>query len=182
MTARVTPPFIAIVAFMALLEGCGDAETSSHLDVERDGDGNTQRVTATWTYRSSEVDVDLTLDTDYSQATCVTTARLFVNDAASTAETHVLEDTECSVLALTEGGDIVLYELETGHDWSTEPLHVDTADERLDLGPWTPDVEGAVTYRFTLSPPPCGDGCECPVLRGRAGSHESVLDFGRRCD
>ena len=181
MTPRSTRN-VACFAFAALLASCGDAETTSELDVDRDRDGNTQRVTATWTYRSSEVDVDLTLDTDYSDSTCVTTARLFVNDAASTAETHVLDDTDCAVLALTEQGDIVLYELATGHDWSEEPLHVDTEDERLDLGPWTPNVEGAVAYRFTLSSPPCGDDCECPVLKGRAGSRESVLALGRRCD
>lgn len=174
-------PSLAIVAF-AVLAGCGDAETSSRLDVERGPDGNVERATATWTYSSGEVDVDLTLNTDYSEATCVTTARLFVNDAVSPAETHLLEDTECSVLAITEEGDIVLRELSTGHDWSTEPLHVDTEDERIELGPFTPNVEGAVTYRFTLSSPPCGDDCECPVLRGRAGSRESVLELGRRCD
>jgi hypothetical protein len=174
-------PSIAIVAF-AVLAGCGDAETSSRLDVERDPDGNVERATATWTYRSGEVDVDLTLNTDYSETTCTTTARLFVNDAASKAETHVLDDTACSVLALTEEGDIVLREIPTGHDWSSEPLHVDTENERIELGPWTPDAAGAVTYRFTLSSPPCGDDCECPVLRGRAGGHESVLELGRRCD
>lgn len=173
---------IASVALVALLAGCGDAETTSDLDVERDPDGNPLRATATWTYRSGEVDVDLTLNTDYSGEACVTTARLFVNDAASTAETHVLDDTECSVLALTETGDIVLREVATGHDWSKETLHVDTGDERIELGPWTPNADGAVTYRFTLSSPPCGDGCECPVLKGRAGSHESVLELGRRCD
>lgn len=181
MIRRVTPG-IASVAFAALLTACGDADTTSDLDVERDSDGNPLRATATWTYRSGEVDVDLTLDTDYSGAACVTTARLFVNDAASTAETHVLDDTECSVLALTEAGDIVLREVVTGHDWSTESLDVDTEAERIELGPWTADSDGALTYRFTLSSPPCGDDCECPVLKGRAGSRESVLELGRRCD
>ena len=181
MIRRVTPGIVS-VAFAALLAGCGEAETTSDLDVERDPHGNVERATATWTYRSGEVDVDLTLDTDYSGAACVTTARLFVNDAASTAETHVLDDTECSVLALTEAGDIVLREVVTGHDWSTESLDVDTEGERIELGPWTPDADGALTYRFTLSSPPCGEDCECPVLKGRAGSRESVLELGRRCD
>jgi hypothetical protein len=164
-----------------LASGCGDSEASSWLEVEHDDAGDTTRVTATWTYRSNEVDVDLTLVTDYSGMDCVTTARLWVNDATSAPDTYRLEATECATLALTEEGDIVLRESPTGHDWSSESLRVDTGRSRLDLGPWTAAADGAITYRFTLSSSPCGS-CDCPRLTRRAGSEESSLDLGRRCD
>jgi len=175
--ARLAPVLLA-----ALGSACGDAESKSRLEVERDDGGAATSVTATWTYRSSEVDVDLTLTTDYTGMDCVTTARLWVNDATSTADTYRLDPTECSVLALTEQGDIVLRESPTGHDWSTETLSVDTGEERLELGPWTSGDTVAVTYRFTLNAPPCGNDCDCPALRRRAGVQESVLPLGRRCN
>ena len=181
MEARSSPPFF--VATLALfLAGCGDVDTTSRLEIEHDDAGDTTRVTADWTYRSAEVDVDLTVTTDYSGTGCVTTARLWVNEAAATPETHRLGETECPVLALTEQGDLVLHASPTGHDWSTEALRVDTERKHIELGPWTAPTTGVVTYRFTLSSSPCGTGCDCPTLRRRAGGMESVLDLGRRCN
>jgi hypothetical protein len=170
------------VACVVTLAGCGDPETGSRLNVERDDAGDALRVTAIWTYRSAEVDVDLTLTTDYSGMGCVTTARLWVNEAAASPETHLLDDTECPVLELTEHGDIVLHGSPTGHDWSTEELSVDTTRKHIELGPWTAPPPEAVTYRFTLSSSPCANGCDCPTLRRRAGGEQSVLDLGRRCN
>ena len=164
------------------LAGCGGVDRGSRLEIEHDDAGDTTRVTAEWTYRSAEVDVDLTVTTDYSGTGCVTTARLWVNEAAAEPETHRLDDTECPVLALTEEGDIVLHDSPTGHDWSTEELRVDTERKHIELGPWTASTAGAVTYRFTLSSSPCGTSCDCPTLRRRAGGMESVLDLGRRCN
>jgi hypothetical protein len=165
---------------LAAASGCGDAESTSRLRVEHTDDGDLVRVTADWNYWSSEVDVDLTLETEYPEGGCVTTARLWVNKATETADTYRLDPTDCSVLSLTEGGDIVLHESPTGHDWSTEELFVDTDRERLELGPWTsPD---GVSYRFSLESPPCSNDCECPELTRRAGAQASSLDLGRTCD
>ena len=181
MAAPSGSSFLVAALALALLS-CGEVETTSRLDVDRDDAGEARRVTAEWTYRSGEVDVDLTVITDYSGTGCVTTARLWVNEAAATPETHRLGDTECPVLALTEQGDLVLYGSPTGHDWSKEMLRVDTDRKHIELGPWTAPIAGALTYRFTLSSSPCGTGCDCPTLRRRAGSEESVLDLGRRCN
>jgi hypothetical protein len=173
--------FLFVTALVAALGGCG-VDTTSRLRVEHDDAGDVTEVRATWTYRSTEVDVDLTVTTNYSGTGCVTTARLLVDEAAASPETHRLDDTECPVLALTEQGDIVLHGSPTGHDWSTEELRVDTERKHIELGPWTASTAGAVTYRFTLSSSPCGISCDCPTLRRRAGGMESVLDLGRRCN
>ena len=157
-------------------------DTTSRLRVEHDDAGDVTEVRADWTYRSTEVDVDLTVTTDYSGTGCVTTARLLVDEAGASPETHRLGDTECPVLALTEQGDIVLHDSPTGHDWSTEELRVDTERKHIELGPWTAGAAGGTTYRFTLSSSPCGTSCDCPTLRRRAGGMESVLDLGRRCN
>ena len=144
-SARFVPVLLAVA-----VSACGDAETQSRLDVDRDDDGAVTKVTATWNYRSGEVDVDLTLTTDYSDMACVTTAHLWVNEVAATPDIYRLEATECALLALTEHGDIVLRESPTDHDWSTEPLNVDTGSSRLELGPWTAAIEGALSYHFIL--------------------------------
>ncbi len=165
---------------------CDSPTSTSRLEVERaDGgalDGSTATsVRAIWTYRSSEVDVDATLVTSESADGCVTTGRLVINTATASPSRYTLPDTPCSALRLTETGDIVMYAMPTGHDWSSEPLKVDTSAETLDLGPWGSGVDGGVEYRFTLSAPPCGGGCDCPVLRRRAGDEDVSLPLGQRC-
>jgi hypothetical protein len=181
LEARSSSPFF-ITTLVVALAGCGGVDASSRLEIEHDDAGDTTRVTGDWTYRSAEVDVDLTVTTDYSGTGCVTTARLWVNEAAASPETHRLRATACPMLALTEQGDIVLHDSPTGHDWSTEELRVDTERKHIELGPWTASTADAVTYRFTLSSSPCGTSCDCPTLRRRAGGMESVLELGRRCN
>jgi hypothetical protein len=87
---------------------------------------------------------------------------------------------DCAQLRLSDGGDIILFELATGHDWSTESLDVDTDREAIELGPWL--AEGADPILFTISAPGCGGGCDCPELRRSVGSEAVVLPLGRRCN
>ena len=169
-----------------VLAGCGgEPETTSKLEIltEDGGAGGAAPVgaRATWTYRSSDVDVDATLVTEEDEAGCTTSGRLAVDEALATTDVYYLPETDCSVLRLTETGDIVMYESPTGHDWSAEELRVDTEREIIALGPWTPDAAGAVAYRFILSAPACGSGCSCPSLRRRSGSEELVVELSRDC-
>jgi hypothetical protein len=176
----------AVLAFSFLLLGCESPTSTSRLEVQRtDGgalDGSTATtISVTWTYRSGEVDVDATLVTSESADGCSTIGRLVIDTATASPTRYALADTPCSALRLTDTGDIVMYELPTGHDWSSEPLKVDTSAELIELGPWAPGVDGGVDYRFTLSAPACGGGCDCPVLRRRAGDEDLFLPLGQRC-
>ena len=164
--------------------GCGGNAISSRLEIERDDadSGGVATARGTWTYLSAEVDVTATLLSERSDDRCSTTAKLTVNEATASPVDYRLDETDCSVLALTEGGDIVLYGLPTGHDWSPESLRVDTDAERIELGPWTPSVPNAPSYLFTLAAPPCGGDCTCPYLQRRAGNQDLVLELGRKCD
>jgi hypothetical protein len=182
------PPVRLLPAMLAaglVLAGCaGEPETTSKLEIlSEDGGAGGEAplgVRATWTYRSSDVDVDATLVTEEDEAGCSTSGRLAVNEALATTDVYYLPQTDCSVLRLTETGDIVMYESPTGHDWSTEELRVDTDRELIELGPWSPDAM-ADAYRFILSAPACGNGCSCPSLRRRSGSEELVLELSRDC-
>jgi hypothetical protein len=176
--------YLAVLAFS--LPACDSPTSTSRLEIRRaDGgalDGSSaSTIRAIWTYRSSEVDVDATLLTSESADGCVTSGRLVINTATASPTRYTLPDTPCSSLRLTETGDIVMFDLPTEHDWSSEPLKVDTSAELIELGPWTPGVDGGVEYRFTLSAPPCGGGCDCPVLRRRAGDEDLSLPLGQRC-
>jgi hypothetical protein len=165
-----------------LLPGCGGSAVGSELEVEGRGDGAGTTARGSWTYASTEVDVAAVLFTQRGPDGCTTTAELTIDKATAAPERYRLEATDCSVLALTESGDIVLYGSPTGHDWSPEPLRVDTAEELIELGPWTPAEAGAPSYTFTLAAPPCGGDCDCPFLRRRAGSEDLVLELPRSCD
>jgi hypothetical protein len=82
---------------------------------------------------------------------------------------------------LSQDGDLVLFELKTGHDWSTQPLRVDTDQETIELGPWYPDGSDTA-FLFILEAPECGGDCSCARLIRRHGEEEVVLPLGRRCD
>jgi hypothetical protein len=166
------------------LLGCGGKATGSGFETER-ADTEAGAVTtsrATWKYVSSEVDVTTSLVTERGVDYCTTRANLTIDKANASPDSYHLDETDCSVLALTDGGDIVLYDSPTGHDWSPEPLRVDTDQELVELGPWTPAEPSALTYRFTLAAPPCGGDCSCPFLRRRAGSEDLVLELARDCE
>lgn len=171
---------------MVVVVGCGGSDTTSRLEIKDKDEGTLFE--SHWSYRSFAVDVDLTLATDEQPASCSTTATLVVDDAVSSRERYVLEPTDCEVLRLTGSGDIVLFEHETGHDWSTAPLMVDTGEEIISLGPVSVSGAGGErdsVYQFSLSAPPCEDGadCDCGVLERLEREEEPVsLDLGRRCD
>jgi len=168
----------ALLAFALI--GCGGSATGSGLDVERGEAVIIAR--GHWTYASTEVDVTATLVTERGDGYCSTTAQLVVDKATATPDTYELDPTDCAILNLSEAGDIVLYDSPTGHDWSPEPLKVDTSEELIELGPWTPDEPGAPSYRFTIAAPDCGNDCSCPFLSRRAGSEDMVLDLGQKCE
>jgi len=176
---------VAPVLFFALV-CCEGRATYSDFDIQHDvADGSATGLTTStgsWTYGSWEVDVVVSLVTEREEGGCVTTASLSVDTATASPKRYGLVATDCSVLALTEAGDIVLYGSPTGHDWSTQPLRVDTDRELIVLGPWiTPEPE-ATTYLFTIAAPACGHECSCPSLSRRHGSEDLVLDLGRDCD
>jgi hypothetical protein len=169
-----------------VLTACEGTETTSALGKTDTAEGH--QIQSLWTYRSFKVDVDLTLTTlEAASAECSTSARLVVNDVVSSTDTYVLPETDCSVLRLTDAGDLVFYGEASGHDWTRDRLSVDTGDEVISLGPVSsvpPGGATARTYQFTLSAPPCADDsdCDCGALRRFADSSELALDLGRICD
>jgi hypothetical protein len=167
----------------ALSLGCSDPDTSGHLTKTQND--HEVELRAEWTYTSFEVDVDLTVTTLVGSDSCASTGTLVVDDALSAKRTYSLPPTDCSELELTDGGDIVLQDDPTGHDWVNERLSVDTDAEVITLGPATlKDADGNdVSYRFTLSSPPCPDApsCKCGILRRVAGTMTLDLSLGRRC-
>lgn len=172
--------------------GCGGSETSSRLRI--DEDAGTTRLESEWHYDSFEVDVDLELATEDGGDACSTTAVLDVNDVVSAADRYLLAPTGCDVLRLTADGDIVLFDSETGLDWSREALRVDTDNEVISLGPVTTTsgaggagaagAAGSVTYRFALSAPPCPEqpSCDCGKLERSGGEETLALPLGKNCD
>jgi hypothetical protein len=166
--------------------GCkDDPEAASALTVTERDAGTDLR--ASWTYRSFDVDVDLILATRLGDAECSTTSHLLVNDALSGADSHDLAPTPCTTLRLEENGDIVMDDATTGVDWTSIDLAVNTDTEVISLGPargTDPATGDPVTYTFSISAPPCGDGtdCDCGVLRRTGGPVPHVLALGRVCD
>lgn len=170
---------------LLMLAACGGTETGAQLSTNETDEGVV--LEARWTYRSFEVDVDLRLQTTLNGEECSTTARLVVNDVVSASETHRLPPTDCAILRLTEIGDIVFYEQETGHAWSEEELSLNTSREVISLGPVTlrdPESGEDVRYAFTLAAPPCPDDdeCRCGVLARHANEERLELPLGRKCD
>jgi hypothetical protein len=166
--------------------GCSsDPEAASSLTVSKGDDGVDLR--ALWTYRSFDVDVDLSLVTRVAAEDCWTTSHLVVNDALSGADRHELAPTSCTTLRLGEDGDIVMDDAPTGVDWTRVDLTVNTDTEVISLGPESgtdPATGAALSYTFAISSPPCGDGtdCDCGVLRRTGGPTPHSLPLGRVCD
>lgn len=177
-------PLIAALAPL-LCAGCGGSETGQSVAVSMKDDGIEYR--AEWTYRSFDVDVDLVLATLERDGTCSSSGSLVINDVVSSEESYMLAATDCAVLRLSDAGDIILHSSPTGHDWTAEALKVDTEREIVLLGPVAliePETGANVSYRFTLSAPPCPDDpdCDCGALERRGGATQLSLDLGRRCD
>lgn len=167
------------------LAACGGSETANQLEVSMHDEDVESR--AEWTYRSFSVDVDLTLTTVEGPDACTSSGTLVVNDAVSTTDTYRLKRTDCSILRLTDAGDIVLQGHATGHDWTGEALRVDTDRELVLLGPIAtddPETGSPAAFLFTLAAPPCADNpdCDCGALRRQGGPSELSLDLGRTCD
>ena len=168
-----------------MLLACGEPSTRSGLEVSEKGDDTEFR--ATWEYSSFELDVELSLVTLESEDSCSSGGSLVLNDVVSATERYTLAPTDCALLRLDEHGDIVMSELPTFHDWSSEELHVDTDREIMTLGPTAvipPDSEESVTYRFTLSNPPCADDpdCKCAALDRFAADTRITLPLGKKCE
>ena len=167
------------------LLACGPDRTGSSLEVENGAAGaggdDSRQISATWTFRSTEVDIDIIVTTRDSSASCATTGELVMDEALAPIERYVLKRTGCATLRLTVGGDIVLYGLATGYDWSDEQLDVDTDRETIELGPCTPPGSTS-PVRFTLSAPECGNDCTCAQLTRRWGARADTLSLGKKCD
>jgi hypothetical protein len=169
-----------------VLCGCADpTATRGALDMSEDDAGVV--VSAVWHFRSTQVDVDLTLATRESDQDCKTTSRLAIDGALSSPDAYDLAPTDCAVLRLTSDGDIVVDDAPTGVDWTALMLAVDTDTEVISLGPASgsdPRTGDPVSYTFAISAPPCGDGtdCDCGVLRRTGGASAHSLSLGRICD
>ncbi len=174
----LTLPVALVVA------SCGGTHTSSKL-TRSNPTSDSVELRADWKYDSAEVDVRLTLVTTSGPDGCTSIGTLSVDQALSSTMHYDLAPTDCSLLELTDGGDIVLDGEPTGHDWTTEMLSVDTGKKVITLGPVTlTDADGNdVSYSFTLSSPPCPDdsNCSCGVLRRAVGATNTDLSLGRRC-
>jgi hypothetical protein len=185
-TARRLPRSRLRAATLSLLLfACGAGDEANRFTVTERNDDVEYR--AEWHHRSFEVDADLTLVTVEGPERCVSTGSLVVNDLVSEESSYRLEPTGCEALQLTAGGDIVLQGAATGHDWTRETLSVDTEQEIVMLGPvptTDPETGIAVSYRFTLSAPPCPDApdCDCAALQRLGGATAYLLDLGRKCD
>ena len=173
-----------VLLLSALALGCGGPDTNGRLTKTK-GANDTVELRAEWTYGSFEVDVDLTLVTRVGPDSCVSVGTLTVDEALSAKTRYDLPSTDCSVLELSDTGDIVLQGQATEHDWVNEPLSVDTDAKIVTLGPATlTDADGnAESVRFTLSSPACADdpSCKCGLLRRTAGSMNLDLSLGKRC-
>jgi hypothetical protein len=185
MVARFGPRILRTLLGGCVLLGCGGHEATSGLRISTEGDTTEYR--ATWEYSSFEVDVVLSLVTAVSAEACSSSATLSVNDVVSATDRYELAPTECNVLLLDETGDIVMSEQPTSHDWTSEELAVDTGREVMTLGPTdvlSPETGESVTYRFTLSNPPCADDadCKCAALDRFGGEARLTLPLGRKCD
>ncbi|MBN1605568.1 MAG: hypothetical protein JW940_02990 [Polyangiaceae bacterium] len=173
---------IGLICAAALLPlACGSDRTGSSLEVEDGAGADSRQISATWTYRSTEVDVDIILSTKESSKSCATTGVLVMDEALAPIERYVLEQTDCATLRLTDSGDIVLYGQATGYDWAEEQLDVDTDRETIELGPCTPQ-DSTSPVRFTLSAPDCGNDCTCAQLTRRWGGQAVTLPLGKKCD
>jgi hypothetical protein len=166
------------------LLACGPDHTGSSLEVETGAAGaagsESRHISATWTFRSTEVDVDVILTTNESSQSCVTTGELVTDEALAPIERYVLEETHCATLRLTVDGDIVLFGEATGYDWSDEHIGVDTGRETIELGPCIPPGSSSPA-RFTLSAPDCGNDCSCAKLTRRWGTEVVTLPLGKKC-
>jgi hypothetical protein len=166
--------------------GCAeDPKATSDLTVSERDAGTDFR--ALWTFRSFDVDVDLSLVTHVTETDCSTTSHMSVNDALSGPESHDLAPTPCTTLRLGADGDIVIDDATTGIDWTNIDLAVNTDTEVISLGPANgtdPETGDTVAYTFSISAPPCGDGtdCDCGVLRRTGGPTPHALALGRVCD
>ncbi len=154
---------------LVVREGVGGAGGAPPLSVQ-----------AKWSYRSGDVDIDASLATERVGGSCETVGRLLINKVLSPAERYSTDVLDCTDLELTATGDIRLYQLATGHDWSTEDLLVDRDREILSLGPWSPP-EASGAYRVELSAPDCGR-CACPQIVLRHTGEDVFLPLGRDCD
>lgn len=166
--------------------GCSEPPKASGSLTVSERDAGTE-LRAHWTYRSFDVDVDLTLLTRVAEPDCTTTSHLVVNDALSGADSYDLAPTPCATLRLGEDGDIVLEDSPTGVDWTRVELAVNTDTEVISLGPASgtdPASGDPVSYTFSISAPPCGGGtdCDCGVLRRSGGATPLSLALGRVCD
>lgn len=175
-----------VLGIALALTGCAeDPKASGSLTVSERDAGTELR--AHWTYRSFDVDVDLTLVTRVEEPDCTTTSHLVVNDALSGADAYDLAPAPCATLRLGADGDIVLEESPTGVDWTRVDLAVNTDTEVISLGPASgtdPASGDPVSYTFSISAPPCGDAtdCDCGVLRRSGGPTRLSLPLGRVCD
>lgn len=167
-----------IAASLLLLPGCASPSSDQSFDIDGQDAGANRNLREEWVYRSAEVDIDLSLETAETGSDCSTWGNLRVNTVTAAPVTYASDRLACSQLRLSSGGDIVVYELTTGHDWSTEPIDIDEDHDRIELGPWAPDADPTHTYRFTLGTRRCADGCDCAELNRRFGAEEILLDLG----
>jgi hypothetical protein len=174
---------IAIVALaFSLAMACADASTESNLVVTPATEDSPEIIQADWKYGSGEVDVQVSLRTTRGEP-CVSIGRVRVNEALEDVTHYYTPDTACDVLRIEANGDVVMNDGVTGHDWSREPLAVDTDRERIHLGPWRDEAHDIV-YELVLSAPPCEDDhdCDCPRLERLENDTRTLLEFERRCD
>jgi hypothetical protein len=173
-------------ALLWLLVACADASTVSKLDITPATASTPEIIDAEWSYASGEVDVQVSLRTTRSsprQEPCVSIGRVRIDEALEDVQHYYTPELACDVLRIDRNGDVVVNDAATGHDWSAEPLDVDTERERIHLGPWR-DAGRAITYELVLSAPPCEDDhdCDCPRLTRHENEARVQLDFERRCD
>jgi hypothetical protein len=165
--------------------GCGEATTHNSLAITAadDASAGLVAVEARWSYRSSEVDIDIWLRTREGLDTCTSSAGVRVDKAIVGSELHRLGPIDCDEVRLSRDGDLIVLGASTGHDWSSEALDVDTDREIILLGPWRDESTG-IDYRFALNSTRCPPqrGCECHALERRANAEVLSLQLGRTCD
>lgn len=180
--AKVRIATLALALAVASAGACEGQSTSSKLEVTDAAGDKPAMVQASWQYQSGEVDVGIVLRT--TQATpCTSVARVSVDKVFDGVAIYRMPATDCDMVRIDEDGDLVLFDQETGHDWSAEALDVNTDRELIRLGPWI-DRENAIEYRFELSAPSCEDDrdCDCPQLVRFANDEPLTLELARLCD
>lgn len=189
---RYTLGYLCVIIICHLC-ACSDQLNDQHDEVLHSSTGQVDEDQAqfTWKLRSFKVDATLTVSTQsFNTSECSSQATLYVNTITESAERYRLS-TDCQTIALSDDGDLILFNQPSDYDWRMLKLKVNTSSERLSLGPVDlPTHLPTERVQLILEAPPCVDhsDCDCGKLHRKSRSLREeeptiqTLDLGKKCD